>query len=106
MDRHAHDVYMHSMNYLNTKKDVKINHNILEYVCKYHHCVDHPFNHQHELFKELKKYFNLTTIGVILQLISALKKGTEGKTFPEYGVYLDALRYAEKQCLSDPNVVE
>jgi hypothetical protein len=101
MNKHANDVYHHSVNYLNKKGNIKINHNILEYVCKYHHCVDHQFNHRHELYEELKQYFNLTTTGIILQLISALKKGNEGKTFTEYSVYLDALRYAEDQCLTD-----
>jgi hypothetical protein len=106
MDKHANEVYWHSMDYLNKKDGVKINHNILEYVCKYHHCVGHQFTHRRELFEELKKYFNLTTISIILQLISALEKGVDGKAFPGYDVYLDALRYAEKKCQLEMGVIE
>jgi len=100
MNKHATDVYTHAVNYMNDKK-TPINHNILEFVCRYHHCVKHQFNNRKELFTELRKYFSLTTTGVIIQLISALSKGKEGKTFPEYKMYLEALKYGENQSKSD-----
>lgn len=98
MNKQARDVYQHAVNYL-TEKNKPIKCNILEFVCR-HYCSDVNLN-KREIFLELRQYFNLTTTGVILQLISALRKGNIGETYPQYKVYLDALKYGEKQAKSD-----
>lgn len=104
MDKHSRDVYQHAINYLEKKQ---VDNNILEFVCRYHRCEHHTMNmNKRELFVELRQYFSLTTVRVILQLISAMSKGEAGETYPAYTQYLDALKYGEKQSKSGMEVVE
>jgi hypothetical protein len=103
MDPHATRVYKHTVAYLEEKKIV-VNHNIIEYVCRYHHCSDHPFKLRKNLFLELKKYFSTQTVNVIMQLIVALGKGVSGTTYPKWKEYLVALQKGETLAIAEESL--
>jgi hypothetical protein len=71
----------------NTKADVCI----LEYVCRYHHCVNHKFKTDRLLKDELSLYFNVPKVYNIMHLIKQFELMEKGRTYPHLQVYLDAL---------------
>lgn len=89
-DPHVKETYKFCKEYFNEKKE-KYNNDILEFVCKYHHCVNHPFKSDITLFNELNRMYEERTVYIIMHLIKQFKLGKDGKTYPEYQIYLDAL---------------
>jgi hypothetical protein len=94
LDAYGTQLYKFSREYLTDKKIV-INHNILEYVCIYYKCCVKNCCEKCELYVKLKKYFDIRTCSMIIQLINALSLGDDGIAFTELKVYLDSLKYAK-----------
>ena len=91
---HVKQTYDRAYQYLS---DLKISPdvNILEYVCRYHHCVDHEYkNNPIHLYEYLKTILNIKRVNAIWQLINAFEK--KKPTYPALTPYLEALNYAHE----------
>ena len=94
MDSHATKIYKLAVEWLE-KENFVIDHNILEYTCKYHKCSsDLTMN---DKFRILSKLFGVERVKIIIQLITVLneKPGGNNVVWKPYVKYLEALRYAE-----------
>lgn len=100
MDDHAKKVYELASKWLDDNK-VDIDHNILEYTCRYHKCSSSLNNN--DKYKTLIKLFSEERVKVIMQLILVMnEKPSEINTvWKKYIPYLDALRYAESELVKE-----